>query len=369
MCKQIPLLAITLIAWWTTIAQTPSKDSLLQRLKSAKEDTAAVNLYMAIGKLIDDSEPVAAKGYYLMAAQLSKKIDFPTGVITGYTYYSNHFIVTGIYDSAIYYNELSLAVARKIKDSLNTGIALFNIGVAHGHLSNYEKATEYCLEGRKMIEGKNPMIEVQLNDRLQVLYTQMVQYEKAIVFGEKAVQQARDLKLPSILAQALTNLSLGYIQTNSPDKAKSVLREALDITRKLGNVHFEATIVLNLSGIAFSSGDYETYKTYIERSLELHRQIGSLEGEAIALRGIAKYHLFKKDFSTAKKLAADAREIAGKNKFRAEHAWASQLLANISFAEGEMENRRKILPAKLRYLAQDGERPAFGKLGQPRKKV
>jgi two-component system NarL family sensor kinase len=341
MCKQIPLLAILLIAWLATTAQTPVKDSLLQRLKSAKEDTAAVNLYLNLGDQFEQADALAARDYYYRAAALSKKINYPTGVIAGYTRYSSYFIMTGVYDSAIFYNELSLAIAREIKDSLNTGIALFNIGVAHGHLSNFEKATEYCLEGRKMIEGKNPWIEVQLNDRLQVLYNQMVQYEKAIVFGEKSVQQSRDLKLPSMLAQALINLSLSYIQTNAYEKAKSVLTEALDITKKLGNVNFEATIVLNLSGIALHSGDYETFKTYAERSLELCRQIGSLEGEAIALRAIAKYHLFKKDFTTAKKLAAQAWEIAGKNRFRAEHAWASTLMANIAFAEGEMKTGEK----------------------------
>jgi two-component system NarL family sensor kinase len=336
MSKQLSMLLSLLTLWLATIAQTPYKDSLLQRLKSAKEDTAAVKLYIDLGRLFDDTDAFVAKDYFYKAATLSDKLNYKEGAIVAYARYSSHFFVTSTYDSVIFYNEKSLAIAREAKDSINTGIALFNIGMAHSHMSNFEKATEFCLEGRKMIEGKDPSIEAQLNDRLQILYNQMVQYEKAIVFGEKAVQQARDLKANGFLGQALINLSLSYIQTKQTEKAKSVLTEALAISKQLENAQFEATVLLNLADLALTAGDYETVKLNTERSLQLYRQLGSLEGEVIALRGVAKYYLHKKDFITAKKLATQSWEIAEKNKFRAEHAWTSTMLANIAFAEGDM---------------------------------
>ena len=336
MSKQFSLLLTMLIIQLAAAAQTGSIDSLLQKLKSAKEDTAAVKLLLAIGVRYEDSDALIAKDYFYKAAALSNKIGYAEGRIAGYTRYSSHFFMTGAYDSVIFYNEKCLEIARGIKDTLNIGYALFNIGMAHSHLSDFVSAIEYCLEGRKIIEGKEPSIEAQLNDRLQALYHQMVQYDKAITFGEKAVQQARELNSPAFLTQALVNLSLSYVIKRMPEKARPLLTEALDLAKKNGNIHHEASALINLSEIEFLEGDYETAKLYTEKCLAVYRQIGSLDGEVIALRSMARYYLHKKDFTNAKILATQSMEMASKNNFRWEHTWASKLMSNIAFAAGDM---------------------------------
>jgi two-component system, NarL family, sensor kinase len=337
MNKQFSLLFILLVIRLVAIAQTTAKDSLLKKLKLAKEDTTAVQLYLDIGDLIDETDALAAKDYYYKAAALSDRINYKRGSIGSYTRYSSHFFGTGAYDSIIFYNEKALAIARETKDSGNIGISLFNIGMARGFMSDFETAIAYCLEGQKIIEGKaHEVMEAQINDKLQILYFQLVQYDKSIGYGEKAVQQARRLKMPSLLAQALTNLSLNYLKKRMPEKAYPLLMEALTIAKKIGNSSFEASILLNLADIALGSGDYETVKLYTERGLLLNRQLGSLEGEVIALGGLARYYLHTKDFTSARKMAAQTLEMAAKYNFREQHVTASKVMSNIAFAAGDM---------------------------------
>jgi two-component system, NarL family, sensor kinase len=338
MSKQFLLLLHLLITWLTATAQTATRDSLLQQLQFAKEDTAAVKLYMALGNSYENSEMAKSKYYFYKAVELSNKINYQPGAIAAYTSYSGHFYTTGAYDSVIFYNEKVLAIARQVKDSFHIGASLFNIGTALGYLSDYEAATEYCLEGRKMLEGKGSHdIEAQINDKLQVLYYQRAQYDKAIEFGEKALQKARELKVPFFLAQTLINLSINYIQKKSTQKAKPLLNEALSIAKQLNNIELEATTMLNLGQIALEEGDYETVKRNWERSLFLYQQLASSGGEVLALRAMAKYYLHKKDFITAENFGRRSLEMAAKNNYRAEHAWASSLMANISFAAGKTE--------------------------------
>jgi two-component system, NarL family, sensor kinase len=338
MSKKFQLLPILLFMWWTATAQTANIDSLLKQLQFAREDTAAVKLYMALGNHYENSEMEKANYYYNKAIELSNKINYLPGAIAAYTGYSGHFYTTGAYDSVIFFNEKALVLARQVKDSFHIGTSLFNIGTAHGFLSDFEAATENCLEGRKMLEGKgHHEIEAQINDKLQVLYHQKAQYEKAIEFGEKALLKARELKTPFFLAQTLINLSVNYIQKRTSEKAKPLLNEALAIANQLKNIELEAAIGLNLAEIALEEGEYETVKRYSERSLSLYQQLGSAGGQVTAFRGMARYYLHQRDFNNAAQFARRSLEMAAKNNYRSEHAWSSYLMSNISFASGDMK--------------------------------
>ncbi len=337
MMKKYLLLFPILLINLTMLGQTANMDSLLKRLKSIKEDTTGVNLYLEIGNAYVGVEPVKAKEYYRKAIELGTKKKLHTATIKSIFNYSSIFSITGEYDSSMVYNEKALALAREIKDSLNTGIALFNIGVTHGFLDNYEAAIQNCQEGLKMIEGKvYKKLEVQINDQLQGLYWQMAQYDKAIGFGEKAVQLSRQLHTPYELAKSLSNLSISYLAKSMQPKALPLLTEALEIARSLGNNNLESTILLNMSDILLVSGDYEKAKQYIDRSILLYSRIGSKDGEAISLRALAIYYLQKKDFSNAQKLASASAIMAKKNGRALDHAEAIHILSSVAFASGDM---------------------------------
>ncbi|MEO5564884.1 MAG: sensor histidine kinase [Chitinophagaceae bacterium] len=342
MIKKYPILLFLLLLSLVMQAQQPNIDSLLQRLKVAKGDSATLNLYLEIGNQYEGTEPLQAKVYYRKAIDLSTKMNFHQGIIRSLIYYSSVFSVTGEYDSAIIYTTKALAIARETKDSLNTGIALLNIGVAHGFLEDYETAIQYCQEGLKMVDGKSHKnIEVQINDRLQVLYYQMAQYDKGVVFGKKAVQQSRELNIPYQLAQSLTNLAVNYQANSMHSKGIPLLAEALVIAKELGNYHLESAILLNLSDGLLVAGDYEKVKLHADRSLLLHRELGSLDGQAISLRALAMYYVQIKDFGNARKFATESSVIAKKMNLTLDYAEAIHVLSNVAFATGDMESGLK----------------------------
>lgn len=338
MMKKYPLLLSILLINLVMNGQVTKVDSLLRQLSSAKEDTNTVKLYLQIGQEYEGIEPLKAKEYYKKGRELSTQLNYYDGKIKSVINYASVFSVTGEYDSLKFYGEQVLGLARAQKDSLNIGIALLNIGMAYGYLEDYESAIQYCQEGLKIVEGKAHIkIEAQINDKLQVLYWQMAQYDKAIGFGEKAVKQARELDMQFELAQSLSNLSLSYNAINNLQKVQSLLAEALEIAKAMGNINLESSILLNLSDNLLVSGDYDKAKQYIDKSLLLNRTLGSQPGEAISLRALATYYLLTKDFSKAKEAATASAILAAKNSLTLEHAEGIHILSYAAIATGDMK--------------------------------
>ncbi len=342
MRKNLLFISLYILCSLAVDAQTAVSDSLLKLLPAAKEDTSKVKLYIEIANEYENNEPETARQYYRKAIQLSKKANDRNWYYKSLSRIGNTFLIQGIQDSMLYFSEQALIVARELNDSLSIGISLFNVGIAYREKSDFEKAITFCLEGRIIMEKKgNKKIEVQMNDALQVLYAARTEYDKAIVFGEKAVEQSRELKLKLFLAQTLINLSLSYAERNNLGKAEELTKEALQIAVELKDVRFEATALQNLGGVFLKKGDYVQLKNYAERSLILYRKIGSLDGEATILRALAICYLQDRNFAKAKEFAEQALVIDRKNNFKREESSVLRVLSIIAYVENDVDKGAK----------------------------
>ncbi|MBS1564268.1 MAG: sensor histidine kinase, partial [Bacteroidetes bacterium] len=162
--------------------------------------------------------------------------------------------------------------------------------------------------------------------------------DKAIQYGTLAVQEARALKSKLLLAQALANLSMSYIQKMQLDKANDLLKESLQLGRQIQDIRIEATVLLNLAGLGLKRHDFSGIRPYSQRSLEIYRQIGSTDGETVALRALALADLQEKKYDHARQLAEQALDIDRKNNYTRELASVTRLLSTIEYAAG---NTRK----------------------------
>jgi two-component system, NarL family, sensor kinase len=318
-------------------AQVSVRDSLLKRLPQAKEDTATVMLYINIGGEYENSEPVKARQYYQKAMLLSKEIGDKRGYYKSISLLGNTYLLQGNQDSMIYLSKQALELARDMKDSVSIGMSLFNIGIAYRNKSDFEKAIDYCLQGRRILEGKgNTSIEMQINDALQVLYYNRTEYDKAIVFGEKALMQAKELKRKGFGAQVMINLSMSYIQKKQIDKARLVLLEAIGIGKELQDKRIETVGLTNLAEISLKARDYLQAKNYTEKVLAMYRELGSVDGETTALRGLGICNLQLGNYSAAKEFAEQALLIDRKNNYRQEEAAALRLLSSVAYANQDL---------------------------------
>lgn len=337
--KLTSIIILTAMLCTVGITQTPmNRDSLLQLLPKAKEDSAKALLYINIGQQYEGAEPNVAKQYYRMAGELSRKINFPLGVIkyiTNYTYLLN---ANGLYDSGLALNLQSVELAKQLHDSMYIAKTLFNVGTSYKLMDDYENAAHYYEEGKKMfalvgVTGN----EAQSNDILQGLYQQMHQFKKGIEYGEKAVAKSRADKDSSWLCSSLSNLGLNYIGAKQYKKAQRVFEEALEIAIRTGNKIMQTPLYLNVADVRFEQGDMGDLSKYYYKVLALSAELEQHESTVIALKGLSFEYQYHRQYDMAKKLADSALQMAKKYGFRVEQGKIYSHLSNLAYSMQDMK--------------------------------
>ncbi len=310
-----------------------NKDSLLKLLPTLKEDSAAVEHYIILGQQYESSEPELAKYYYHKGDVIAEKINYPAGIIKFINNYTFVLNLQGRYDSSLLMNLKAVALARSINDSLSLGKTLFNTGTSYRSLAQYEEAVHYYEEGKKIfVNVGNIDIEAKCNDILQLLYYALGQYDKAIQYGERAEKYFRTTEDKTWLGTVLSNIGMSYSKKQNYKKALALFNEALVIGKKIGNTEMEAAQMVNIGDTYIALNDFKKLESYYTRALELYTQLDSRENMAIALRGIAIYNLFEKNFEEAKRFAEKSLLIVSNEELLFQRQKTLETLSNIHFA-------------------------------------
>jgi two-component system NarL family sensor kinase len=309
-----------------------NRDSLLKMLPAAKEDTNSVLLYINIGQQYESNDPGKAKYYYRLAGDLSQKINYPRGIIKYIVNYTFVLNMQGMYDSSLILNQQSVELARQINDSVYLAKTLFNTGSVYRAKGQYENAVRCYEEGKKIfIKFGNVDIEAQTDDILQLLYTDLKQYEKAISFGERAVAGLRRANdLPS-LGMALNNLGLNYSSLRKFDKAATCFTEALEIAHQIGDKNMEQNQYLNLGDVFLEQGEYGKIKPYMDKALFLAQELEAHEVELIGTKGLSYYYTHTKNYALAVEYAKEALSLSYRFDLKSQRVNVFTLLSNLAF--------------------------------------
>ena len=309
-----------------------NRDSLLGLLPTAKADTNSVLLYVNIGQQYESNDPGKAKYYYRLAGDLSEKINYPRGIIKYIVNYTFVLNMQGLYDSSLILNQRSVALSRQIKDSVYLAKTLFNTGSVYRARGEYENAVR-CYEEGKKIFGRfgNADIQAQTDDILQLLYTDLKQYEKAISFGERAVAGLRRVNdLPS-LGMALNNLGLNYLPLKKFDKAAFYFTEALEIAHQISDKNMEQNQYLNLGDVFLEQGEYEKMKPYMVKAVILAKELEAHEVELIGTKGLSYYYTHTKNYALALRYAKEALSLSYRFDLKSQRVKVFTLLSNLAF--------------------------------------
>ncbi|MBS1975174.1 MAG: sensor histidine kinase, partial [Bacteroidetes bacterium] len=135
----------------------------------------------------------------------------------------------------------------------------------------------------------------------------------------------------------LSNLGIVYTSLKKLDTAEMYFKEALQISRNIDDVYTESAVLLNLGDIYQKAGRLEEAKKNFDKAHLIAKEMDLTETEAIALKGIAMYHLEKRNYPLAKAYADSALSISIKSDNRKQTLKLYKLLSDISYASQDLK--------------------------------
>lgn len=317
-------------------------DSLLNLEIQIGESTEAIDLFIAIGQQYENHDIPKAKYYYKKAEGLSKKLNLEKEYIRFIHNYTFLLNLEGKFDSSLYLNRKAMEMSMALNDTINLFKALVNTGSVYRQIGDYKNAISHILEGKKYLEIYGDEIAVaQLNDQLQLLYSDLRQHQKAISHGVLAVEYLRKSGEWYLLAIALNNLGLNYINIQEYQKAKEIFDEIIPISQKLNDKLILGSAYLNLSDIAIRQQDYRLLWKYNAEAVRIYEELGTPDGLSSALRGSSILKIHEGKLNDAKKYAEASYRIAKENRLRAQQQNALITLGNIYYMLHEINQAEK----------------------------
>ncbi|HMT72493.1 MAG TPA: tetratricopeptide repeat protein [Chitinophagaceae bacterium] len=318
-------------------------DSMLQILRTAKEDSNQVFLLLNLGEQYERVAPETSKQYYQQSLQLSKKIGYKQGEIKFASYYTAVLNMQGKFDSSLILNKNALALAKQLNDELNIAKTTLNTANSFHMLAKEDSALYYYMQVLPMLDkiGNKRMLGIAYSN-IQNIYTDLSQYEKAIAYGKKGLAIfTEEVNDPLNQSYCLSNLGIVYHSLKKMDTAEIYFKHALQISQSIGDRYTESAVLLNLGDIHYKQGRLESSKKNFEKSYQLANEMDLMETKAIALKGMAMYHLEKKNYIMARHLADSALTISIANNIRKQSLMLYGLLSDISYANQDLKLAHK----------------------------
>jgi predicted ATPase/transcriptional regulator with XRE-family HTH domain len=117
--------------------------------------------------------------------------------------------------------------------------------------------------------------------------------------GREAVQLARTLGDPALLAGALAALAWALLNQGNHAEAEPFLREALVLARQVGNLYEVADRSINLGGCALYRDDIDAAVCWYQEALSVYRQQRFPQGMASSLMELGIAYLYADHLSHA----------------------------------------------------------------------
>jgi signal transduction histidine kinase len=351
MKKTVRLLVAFLCPILLQAQDNPKADSLLKLLPVAKSDSNKAKLLFSIADEFENNDPSRAIRYVMEAGELSKSIKYDAGVLKSYRSASYIYSLQSKWDSVLYYNRLTLAIARNNKDAYTTGVSLYNIGITYRFMSDLDSAVEYTLRGAEMLQGKGfDNIEAKVYDGLQALYQTLFQYDKAIEYGKKSMELARKMNDTHTLITAQINLGLSYMETSQLEEAKTVYSDALLLSESTNNKVLWPMVLNNLSELAIRQRHYELVNTYAGKAISLSTETGDEGTLSTARLAMALYQLTQQNYEQANALAEQALEFARQNNHLEVKGTGIIIQSQIAFAAHDFNKAFALTREGDKYL-------------------
>ncbi len=181
-------------------------------------------------------------------------------------------------------------------------------------------------------------------------------WDKAIQYGEQAVQAAHHVGNEQALAYFTNNLAVIHHQRGNLEEAQRLYDKSLEIRKKLGEQISIAPTLHNLAIIAQAQGEINEARRLYNESLEIAKKLGHQRGIAQTLHQLGKLARGQGEIDEARRLYNESLEINRKLGDQSGIAVTLHALAILVKSQGELKEARRLYEESLAITEELGDK-------------
>jgi len=339
--KQLLLYTIGfLILSISAIAQNSvNKDSLLQVLKTAKEDSNTINILLKINSAYNNDGRMDSGFLYLeKAQQLAEKKNLTAFIPRINTAFIQYYYNNSNYNKSKEYALRNLNIAEKNHDDMLLAKAYNNITAVYNHFGNYKQAVDYSLKCLALSEKLKDSIGFAARyATVSNTYINLKQNDKTIFYAKKAIELALQFDQKEELWAGLNNIGSGYSGQHKMDSAIYYGMKQLDFAKKENYTEGIIYASINLSYRYFLNGDLRG----VEKTLVVLKEFESQTADKTIIAEIyiakALEYILQGNYTPAKLLLDSSIDLAIKVNAESALANAYNTYAKLYFMQSKVK--------------------------------
>ncbi|TDQ17219.1 signal transduction histidine kinase [Algoriphagus boseongensis] len=251
-----------------------------------------------------------------------------------------------LFDQAITYHLEALAIREKIQDPNGIAISSANLGICYKLMGEEDKAIVYY---QKAIDNAkaagNKVLYHRVHDNLGSLYIGRKEYDKGIAMLKIALDTSDGFSLdPKMELSIVSNSSAAHVDLGQLDQALGFANRGMEILKEHPDlVNYSLTLNYALAKIYFRKGDFEKGNAYLEEYQKINREVFNAENAKLLTDLQVQYDLEKKENQIALQNAElqEKNAVLQRNYFAFAALGFLLLLAIVTFFYYQNRNKRK----------------------------
>ncbi len=207
---------------------------------------------------------------------------------------------------------------------------------------------------------KDPRVRAGFLFNLGIIHQQLGEYDKARGLYEQSLKIAEELGDKSGIAKTLHNLGAIYSNRGEYDKAREQYQQALGAFEELGVREGQAVVLYQLGNIHYQQGEYGKARGLYRQALETFEELGAKQEKAAVLHQLGNIHLGQGENDKARVLYGQSLKLKRELGDKRGIAQTLHQLGMIHSDQGEYDKARELYERSLKTAEELGDRQGIG---------
>jgi tetratricopeptide (TPR) repeat protein/DNA-binding CsgD family transcriptional regulator len=300
---------------------------LVTEVVAVKEDTASVNKLLHTSSDLFRKDNAQSLLLAKQALQISKKINYNTGIAKSYYAIGNTNNIFAQLDLAKESYKEALVYAKKASDSSVMQLCYTSLGIIHSKLDDYETAIDYYQQSVALNEALYDDIQLSKSyNGISMVMIKIKEYDQWHIYSHKAIEKALKANNPFYIMLAFHDKGAAYHRMGREQNNIILYDSALLYYRKAQQLLLhtlsaaETTSMLYISqndmgSLFLERKQYDSAKFYLKQAMEGAKKQNSVSIICSIYNDLGQIATVDKEYKEAATYLAEASTMAEKISF------------------------------------------------------